>query len=309
MAVTLLAALDLLGGALSLLVGAFVAFAFLAGRSRSREDSAVSVAMVAACALLGVLQVATGIGLLRLRSWGRTLQIVGACLGLVGIPCGTIISILILFYMLKPEVRTLFSGVSPRRLPPDEVARVQALAGGSMAMVVIAVVVLAAVAVPITGIVAAIAIPSLLRARVAANEAAAIGDLRTMVSAQTAYGSVNGGLPDRLECLATPDRCLPQHQAGSPAFLDASMLTPTRRGYRFEFVPGAPARAAATGTAVSASSIESWAYLAVPVQPGQTGVRAFCADMSGVVCTSPAGQLGAAEGGACPQDCTPLARP
>src|SRR6266540_1950896 len=43
------------------------------------------------------------------------------------------------------------------------------------------------IVVAIIGIIAAIAIPSLLRARVSANEAAAIGDTRTVISAEAAY--------------------------------------------------------------------------------------------------------------------------
>ena len=39
------------------------------------------------------------------------------------------------------------------------------------------------IVVAIIGIIAAIAIPSLLRARVSANEAATIGDIRTVISA------------------------------------------------------------------------------------------------------------------------------
>ncbi len=50
-------------------------------------------------------------------------------------------------------------------------------------------------------IVAAIAIPSFLRARVSANEAQAIGDTRSVISAQHAYASANGGHFDTLECL------------------------------------------------------------------------------------------------------------
>ena len=52
-------------------------------------------------------------------------------------------------------------------------------------------------------ILAAIAIPSLLRARVSANEAQAIGDIRTVISAQRTYASTNGGYFDTLDCLAT----------------------------------------------------------------------------------------------------------
>ena len=42
------------------------------------------------------------------------------------------------------------------------------------------------IVVAIIGIIAAIAIPSLLRARVSANEAATIGDIRTLISAEAA---------------------------------------------------------------------------------------------------------------------------
>jgi len=305
MAVTLLAVLDLIGGVGTLLMGALMAVAlFGASRSRSTEDLAITAVMLVACVLLGGLSLAAGVGLLKLRPWGRTLQLISAGIGLLGIPCGTLISVLIFVYLLKPEVRTLFSGVSPRRLPPEELARVQALtSGGSLAMVVIAIVVLAVVAVPVVGIVAAIAIPSLLRARVSANESATIGDLRTMVSAQVAYASANGGFPDRLECLAAPGRCLPHYPAGSPVFLDERLTTPMRHGYQFQFVPG-PAARAGRG-ALSPSSLEGWAYVAQPVTAGQTGVRAFCADMSGVICFSPGGRIAEAAG-SCPSDCTPL---
>jgi prepilin-type N-terminal cleavage/methylation domain-containing protein len=49
------------------------------------------------------------------------------------------------------------------------------------------------IVVAIIGIIAAIAIPSLLRARVSANESAAIGDIRTVISSQAAYHSASGG--------------------------------------------------------------------------------------------------------------------
>src|SRR5438045_8773993 len=55
------------------------------------------------------------------------------------------------------------------------------------------------IVVAIIGIIAAIAIPSLLRARVSANESATIGDIRTVISAQAAYQSANAGYYDRSE--------------------------------------------------------------------------------------------------------------
>src|SRR6187401_1480318 len=63
------------------------------------------------------------------------------------------------------------------------------------------------IVVAIIGIIAAIAIPSLLRARVSANEAAAIGDTRTVISAEAAYQSANSGFYGQLTCMATPSGC------------------------------------------------------------------------------------------------------
>ena len=54
------------------------------------------------------LSVAGGIGLLQGKDWGRILGIVNAALSLFGFPIGTTIGILILIYLLKPEIREYF---------------------------------------------------------------------------------------------------------------------------------------------------------------------------------------------------------
>ena len=71
------------------------------------------------------------------------------------------------------------------------------------------------VAIPLAGIVAAIAIPSLLRARVAANETATLADIRTVITAETRYQAVNRRCFGPLECLAAPATCLPAY-SGPP---------------------------------------------------------------------------------------------
>jgi prepilin-type N-terminal cleavage/methylation domain-containing protein len=58
------------------------------------------------------------------------------------------------------------------------------------------------IVVAIIGIIAAIAIPSLIRARVSANEAAAIGDTRTVVSAEATYQAAASGFYGELSCLS-----------------------------------------------------------------------------------------------------------
>jgi len=158
------------------------------------------------------------------------------------------------------------------------------------------------VMVAIIGIIAAIAIPSLLRARVSANESSAVGDLRSMVSAQAAYSSHGGsyGLP---ECLATPAQsgCLSNYPAGQPSFLDpaTASLSP-RHGYRWSFAQG-PSRP----TRANPNGIASYCFAGMPVQPGQTGVRSFAADDTGRICYDAAGADLCASG-ALPEDCSPV---
>src|SRR2546428_12684660 len=75
--------------------------------------------------------------------------------------------------------------------------------------------------VAIIGIIAAIAIPSLLRARVSANETAAIGDTRTVISAEAAYQSAASGFYGELTCLAVPGPCIAGYVG--PTFLDGTI--------------------------------------------------------------------------------------
>jgi Tfp pilus assembly protein PilE len=74
--------------------------------------------------------------------------------------------------------------------PPPPVPAKKGMGKGMIAMIVIGVIL--AVSVPVIGIVAAIAIPSLLAARRASNESAALGNLRTIGSAEATYLSENG---------------------------------------------------------------------------------------------------------------------
>jgi prepilin-type N-terminal cleavage/methylation domain-containing protein len=154
------------------------------------------------------------------------------------------------------------------------------------------------IVVAIIGIIAAIAIPSLLRARVSANESATIGDIRTVISAQAAYQSSNGGFYEgKLTCMAVPSGgCIPNYPTNAPTFLDSQVSNQAAKsGYSRSFAKGAaPAN---INTAISSpTSISSYAYLASPVNVGQTGVRGFGGDSSGVLCFSPSGQAPATVG-------------
>ena len=163
------------------------------------------------------------------------------------------------------------------------------------------------VMIPFIGIIAAIAIPSLLRARVSANEAATIGDLRAVISAEMAYGVSNGGGFDTLECLSTPARCIPNYAATAPNFIDAGAIESTRHGYVRTFHPGPPAPRPRPGMPPSSpSSLSAFAYVAVPVTWNRTGTRAFCADSTGQVCSTRGTGEPMVVDGLCAASCEPL---
>ena len=135
------------------------------------------------------------------------------------------------------------------------------------------------IVVAIIGIIAAIAIPSLLRARVSANESAALGDIRTVISAQAAYHSANGGFYGPLTCLSAPSgaNCIPNYPTAAPLFLDVQLASlSAKNGYGRAFQGALP-----TGLR---QDIPCYAYHATPVTGGQTGVRGFAGDCSGAIC-------------------------
>lgn len=174
--------------------------------------------------------------------------------------------------------------------------------GGSRTIVtVLIVVVVAFVACAGIGIIAAIAIPSLLRARISANESAAIGDVRTVISAEAAYQTMNAGYYDTLECLGAPANCIPNYNG--PTFLDPMLASGAdKTGYRRTFHAGASASGEEGADLRSPSSIRSFAYTAVPLSK-QTGVRSFCGDSSGQVCYKVDGSEPDVVNGTCGEDC------
>src|SRR5688572_28713984 len=99
------------------------------------------------------------------------------------------------------------------------------------------------IVVAVAGVVAAVVIPAMMRARVAANESATIGDIRTIISAQAAYRSANAGYYDgELSCLADPDNgCIPSYPTSGPAFLDSTLAGEgTKAGYNRSFIGADP---------------------------------------------------------------------
>jgi prepilin-type N-terminal cleavage/methylation domain-containing protein len=146
------------------------------------------------------------------------------------------------------------------------------------------------IVVAIIGIIAAIAIPSLIRARISSNESAAISDLRTVHSAQTAYAGVNGGFYERdFTCLSRPGGCIPGAPATSPTYLDKMIATlQPKGGYSRDAVEFHPTPPTITPE-ISPTSVLSFVYAATPLNQGTTGVRGFAVDASGRLCFTPDG--------------------
>jgi prepilin-type N-terminal cleavage/methylation domain-containing protein len=154
------------------------------------------------------------------------------------------------------------------------------------------------IVVAIIGIIAAIAIPSLLRARVSANESATIGDIRTVISAEAAYHSANGGWYEgNLACLLAPaSGCIPSYPTNSPTFLDSQLANlQSKSGYDRSFQGGAAPGVINTNIH-STTSVTSYVYWATPTSPGQSGVRGFAGDSSGALCFSNNGDAAATMG-------------
>ncbi len=155
------------------------------------------------------------------------------------------------------------------------------------------------IVVAIIGIIAAIAIPSLLRARIAANEAGAIGDSRSVSSSQVAYGASNGGAYGVMTCLSNPVGC--GFAGGTTPFLDSNIgALNQKQGYTRSFTPGVPAN----GT--PDSGISGFVYFATPTVVAQTGNRGFGIDHSGLVCMDTTGAMPVTSGVGLSPGCTPL---
>ncbi len=148
------------------------------------------------------------------------------------------------------------------------------------------------VVVAVIGIIAAIAIPSLLHARIAANEAAAVAEMRTVSAAEASYRARYGGFGS-LACLAARPQCV--GRPATPELLSPAVATTQiRRGYRFTLE--LPARG------------DGFVYLAVPQVANETGRRSFCTDSSGAVfAAGPAAEMTDPEGTSCSRALSPIA--
>ena len=113
---------------------------------------------------------------------------------------------------------------------------------------------------------AAVVIPAWLRSRMQGGEFPPIGDARTVLSAELAYASANGGFYDRLECLARPATCIPGYAANGPSFIDPMLASlRTKHSYLRRFYAGPrPSAEEIAKAKASPSSVKAFAYVLLP---------------------------------------------
>ena len=131
-------------------------------------------------------------------------------------------------------------------------------------------------------IIAAIAIPNLLRARMAANESSAVGSLRTINTAEVTYNSTYpniGYSPDLISLGGAPNvACVPAQ--ATACLIDNVLSAGTKSGYNF-----------AAASVAGGPPTVSYEASATPVTLNQTGTRSFCSFEDAVVRVNPAGTL------------------
>jgi type IV pilus assembly protein PilA len=189
------------------------------------------------------------------RSSGKAVgSLITGIVGLIFFPVS--IAAIILGHMSRSEIRKSNGGLEGSGM---------ALAGLIMGYLGIAFL-------PLVLIVAAIAIPNLLRARMAQNEESAVAAVRRIVMVEggyrTAYPSV--GYTCNLASLGG-DR----HGAASSehaALIDERLASGEKSGYRYVLQ-----------NCVNADDGGKFQVVAYPMIRNQSGVRAFCSDESGVI--------------------------
>jgi type II secretory pathway pseudopilin PulG len=125
---------------------------------------------------------------------------------------------------------------------------------------------------PFILIIAAIAIPNLLRARIAANESSAVASIRSINTAQVAYQSAypTVGFACQLNYLGGNGASAPT--ANHAQLIDTVLASGQKYGYRF-----------AVENCVNTEGEHRYEVVANPVARNQTGMRTFCSDESGTI--------------------------
>jgi type IV pilus assembly protein PilA len=137
------------------------------------------------------------------------------------------------------------------------------------------------IVVAIIGIIAAIAVPGLLRARMSGNEASAIGSLRAINSAEASYSSATGGGGYAITLAVLSTSC----PGGSQGFISPDLATDpsVKSGYTVTLADTTASPADVTDDCNTNKSRTGYYATALPVGVGTTGQRGFSTAAHGTI--------------------------
>ena len=128
-------------------------------------------------------------------------------------------------------------------------------------------------------IIAAIAIPNLMRSKIQANETAAVGALEALTESALLYSNSYGGFPHTLSDMG-PAAGGTAATSAAADLIDSVLAGGVKSGYRFAYVPVARD---------PAGNVLSYTVTATPVAPGSSGQRSFFTDQSGTIRSTSSG--------------------
>lgn len=135
------------------------------------------------------------------------------------------------------------------------------------------------VVVAIILIIAAIAIPNFMRARMAANETAAASNVRTITTGAVIYNTTWGnGYPPLLSTMGGAGLVATCNQA---ILIDSILASGQKTGYTYTYTGQGPNVIPPAGCAPP--GYEAYLVTATPLSPGVTGQRSFCSTTPGVI--------------------------
>ncbi len=131
-------------------------------------------------------------------------------------------------------------------------------------------------------VIAAIAIPNFIRARITANETAAIANVRTISTAQIAYiTTFANGYAGNLGQLGNPG-----FSCNGAGLIDSALATSQKSGYTYNIAPGVAVGNPPPGCV---PGVQTFMTTAIPAAVGSTGQRSFCATENGLIRQDPTG--------------------
>ena len=127
----------------------------------------------------------------------------------------------------------------------------------------------------VIGLLASIAVPTVFRSKLAANETAAVGTFRTIHTAQLTYtltcgyGLYASSLPD-----LAGEGFLPPDLTAAPI--------PQKSGYKYEMLPGTSGASGLVDCHGAPTSLDYY-LSAIPIGVGSTGVRGFASNQGSAI--------------------------